>query len=147
MDIMIGTAAAETTFTNAIVATSRQKVANTFTLLDGTKKIQEAPSVKRLFDVILVRPTAGEIIDIENEYDKAIRKYEKDIEPVLETMDFERALLYKGKLKTIDNQIGECRDELKRNPGSGRIRRYMLAALRDKKETLAEIARYCNENA
>ena len=70
MDIQIGTAAAETTFTNTIVATSRQKVANIFTLLDGTKKIQEAPSVKRLFDVVLVRPTATEVTNIETEYDK-----------------------------------------------------------------------------
>ena len=72
MNIEIGTSGSESTFTNAIVATSRQKVANVFTLLDGTKKIQEAPSVKRLFDVVLVRPTAGEIIDIETEYDKNI---------------------------------------------------------------------------
>jgi hypothetical protein len=52
------------------VATSRQKVANVFTLLDGTKKIQEAPSVKRLFDVVLVRPTSAEVTNIETEYDK-----------------------------------------------------------------------------
>ena len=70
MNIEIGTSGSETTFTNAIVATSRQKVANTFTLLDGTKKIQEAPSVKRLFDVILVRPTSVEVTNIETEYDK-----------------------------------------------------------------------------
>ena len=70
MNIEIGTSGSESTFTNAIVATSRQKVANVFTLLDGTKKMQEASLVKRLFDVVLVRPTSVEITNIETEYDK-----------------------------------------------------------------------------
>jgi len=70
MDIQLGTAASEVTFTNVIVGTSRQKVASVITMIDGSKKIQEALYLKRLFDVILVRPTSTEVINIETEYDK-----------------------------------------------------------------------------
>jgi len=78
---------------------------------------------------------------IEQEYARAIEVLEESAAPNLASMDFELALLYKDKLKTIDEQIHECMEALNSNPGSGRIRRYMLAAMRDKKETLAEIAR------
>jgi len=70
MNIQLGTAASEVTFTNAGVFTSRRKVASSYTLLDGSKKVQEAENVKRLFEVILIKPTSTEITNIETEYDK-----------------------------------------------------------------------------
>lgn len=63
-------AASEVTFTNAIVRTSRQKTASVFTMIDGSKKIQEAIYIKRIFDVTLIKPTATETTNIETEYDK-----------------------------------------------------------------------------
>uniref|UniRef100_A0A6M3XKL0 Uncharacterized protein n=1 Tax=viral metagenome TaxID=1070528 RepID=A0A6M3XKL0_9ZZZZ len=70
MNIMLGTAASEVTFTNVIIGTSRQKVASVITMIDGSKKIQEAVNIKRVFDVILIKPTATEVTNIETEYDK-----------------------------------------------------------------------------
>lgn len=66
MNIQIG----EETFTNVIVATARQKVKSIYIMLDGSKKVQEAPEVKRLFNITLIRPTSTEITNIETEYDK-----------------------------------------------------------------------------
>jgi len=42
------------------------------------------------------------------------------------------------KLAVIDGQIEKCQEALERNPGNAHIRRYFLAALQDKKQTLAE---------
>jgi len=39
-------------------------------MVDGTKKVQEAPTMKRVFDVTLVKPTSAEVTAIETEYDK-----------------------------------------------------------------------------
>lgn len=66
MDIKIS----GSTFTNAIVAISRQKTTSSYRLLDGSVKIQEAPEIKRVFDITLVKPTSDEVDDIEDEYDK-----------------------------------------------------------------------------
>jgi len=70
MDIKLGTVDAEKTFTNAIVAISRQKTTSSYKMLDGSIKIQEAPLIKRVFDITLVRPTSTEVGWIETEYDK-----------------------------------------------------------------------------
>ena len=70
MNIQLGTAASEVTFTNAIVGTSRQKVTSVFIMIDGSKKVQEAVHVKRIFDVTLIKPTATETTNMELEYDK-----------------------------------------------------------------------------
>ena len=75
----------------------------------------------------------------EKKYELAINQLEKKAEPVIQNMDFELATLYREKLETINNQIKECKRELLYNPGNSRIRKYMLAALKDKKETLKEI--------
>lgn len=70
MDIELGTSGAETTFTNAVVAISRGKVTSSHIMLDGSYKIQEAPEVKRVFDVTLVKPTSTEVTNVETEFDK-----------------------------------------------------------------------------
>jgi len=71
MDIKIGTVDLESTFTNCIVSTSRQKTTSSHKLLDGSVKIQEAPLMKKLFNVTLVFPTSTEITNIEIEFDKS----------------------------------------------------------------------------
>ena len=72
MDIKIGTASLEKTFTNTIVAISRQPVISSHRNLDGSVTIQKAPEMKRVFIVTLVKPTSTEVTNIEAEHDKAI---------------------------------------------------------------------------
>jgi hypothetical protein len=81
----------------------------------------------------------------ENEYMKAITELEKQTLPNLENMNVELMLLYKDRLETIDNQIRNCREALAENPANTHIRRYMLAALQDKRETLLELANSQNQ--
>lgn len=75
----------------------------------------------------------------EKNYQSAIDDLEKEAQSKMAGMDLDLMLLYRDKLETIDSQINRCREAIKRNPGNAHIRRYMLAALRDKKETLKEI--------
>jgi len=70
MNIELGTAAAESTFTNTVVAISRQPVMSSHINLDGSVTIQKAPTTKKAFTVTLVRPTSAEITNIETEHDK-----------------------------------------------------------------------------
>jgi len=76
---------------------------------------------------------------LENQHLKAIEDLQGKIEPVLNGMDGDLARLYRERLDVIDDQIAECRQALEENPQNGHIRRYLLAALQDKKETLLEI--------
>ena len=75
----------------------------------------------------------------EQEYIKAIRELEKQALPRMAHMNIELMLLYRDRLETIDDQIKRCREALSENPANTHIRRYMLAALQDKKETLLEL--------
>jgi hypothetical protein len=75
----------------------------------------------------------------ESEYVKAIEELERLVLPRMADMNLELTLLYRDKLETIDGQIEQCREALAGNPANAHIRRYMLAALQDKKQTLREI--------
>lgn len=75
----------------------------------------------------------------EQEYIEAIEELEERVRPSMADMGLELMLLYKDRLETIDDQIEQCREALAENPANAHIRRYMLAALRDKKETLKEL--------
>lgn len=75
----------------------------------------------------------------EKAYESAIAELEKAAGAHLASMDMELTLLYRDRLETIDDQIETCKDELMRNPANTHVRHYLLAALRDKKETLTEI--------
>ncbi|MBN2415090.1 hypothetical protein JXO52_04575 [bacterium] len=90
---------------------------------------------------LLPRTALAEVEQAEQAYAQAISRLEREAAPVLESMDTELALLYRDKLETIDIQISRCRNALQENPGNTHIRRYMLAALQDKKETLREVVR------
>ncbi|MFQ5604995.1 MAG: hypothetical protein ACE5HS_17135 [bacterium] len=75
----------------------------------------------------------------ERAYLSAIAELEQEALPRLAEIDLELMLLYRDRLSTIDDQIARCKDALADNPANAHIRRYMLAALQDKKQTLQEI--------
>ena len=72
MNILLGTATSESTFTNTIVEISRQPIISSHINLDGSITIQKAPTMKRVFTVTLIRPTSSEIALIETEHNKNI---------------------------------------------------------------------------
>lgn len=75
----------------------------------------------------------------EQAYMEAIADLEEKVQPMMAQMDVELMLLYRDRLETIDSQIERCREALEENPANAHIRRYMLAALKDKKQTLREL--------
>jgi hypothetical protein len=75
----------------------------------------------------------------EKEYTDAIDALEKLARPKIDAMDLQLVSLYRDRLAAIDAQIEKCRDALASNPANAHIRRYLLAALKDKQQTLAEV--------
>jgi hypothetical protein len=75
----------------------------------------------------------------EQEYAAAIKELEVKVGPKLAEMDLSLMALYRDRLETIDAQIERCREAIAVNPWNAHVRRYMLAALRDKQDTLARI--------
>lgn len=75
----------------------------------------------------------------ENEYAAAIAELERVALPQMAELDVDLMLLYRDRLETIDAQILRCKEALATNPANAHIRRYLLAALQDKKETLQEL--------
>ena len=98
---------------------------------------ESAPSKGHLTQKALAR-----IENREHAYISAIEELEKNVRPKLADMDFEMMTLYRERLETIDAQIVRCRSALELNPANAHIRRYMLAALQDKKTTLVQIQGY-----
>jgi len=78
----------------------------------------------------------------ERQYVQAIDELEKKARPKMAAMELEMVSLYRDKLETIDAQIRRCRAALASNPANAHIRRYLLAALQDKRQTLAELLAY-----
>ncbi len=76
----------------------------------------------------------------EREYEAAIAELERTTSPQLAHLHTDLMLLYRDRLATIDAQIARCREALGENPGNAHVRRYLLMALQDKKETLQELA-------
>ena len=77
----------------------------------------------------------------EREYSEAIAVLEQTALPQMAKLDAELMLLYRDRLETIDAQITRCKEALALNPTNAHIRRYLLAALQDKKETLRELVK------
>ncbi len=75
----------------------------------------------------------------EREYAAAIEALEAKAGPKLAEMDFSLMALYRDRLETIDAQIERCREAIDRNPWNAHIRKYMLAALQDKRNTLGMV--------
>jgi hypothetical protein len=77
----------------------------------------------------------------ERRYERSIQRLEIDARPQMADLDLELLLLYRDRLETIDEQIAQCKEALSTNSGNAHLRRYMLAAFQDKKDTLREIVR------
>ncbi len=82
----------------------------------------------------------------EGEYLQAIVELEERVLPKMASLNLELMLLYRDRLETIDDQISRCKEALAENPANAHIRRYLLAALQDKRETLSEILELANES-
>ena len=78
----------------------------------------------------------------EREYAQAIAELENIVALELTSIENDLTLLYRDKLETIDAQIAQCKEALEIHPYSAHIRRYLLAAYREKKETLQEVLQY-----
>ena len=88
---------------------------------------------------ILTAEALQKVESVEQDYIDAISELDRLVQPQLSQLDFEFMLLYQDRLETIDSQIERCKEALENNPANAHIRRYLLAALQDKKETLKEI--------
>ena len=82
----------------------------------------------------------------EKEYMEAIEALAREARPKLEAMDIQMMSLYRDKLAMIDAQIARCREALDSNPANAHIRGYLLAALQDKRQALAEMLKPANTN-
>jgi hypothetical protein len=81
----------------------------------------------------------------ERRYERSIKRLEGDVTPQMAELGLDLMLLYRDRLEIIDEQITSCKEALAENPGNAHIRRYMLAAFQDKRETLREILRTKNQ--
>jgi hypothetical protein len=97
--------------------------------------LKPKPSASRL----LAGAALEQVETKEREYAAAIAKLEAVALPQMAKMDVDLMLLYRDRLETIDAQILRCKEALATNPANAHIRRYLLAALQDKKETLKEL--------
>lgn len=88
---------------------------------------------------LLAQNALAKVEQKETEYIKAIQELEKQAMPQMADMDLKLVFLYRDRLETIDAQIAMCREALDLNPANVHIRRYLMAALQDKKNTLAEV--------
>ena len=88
---------------------------------------------------ILTESRLAKVEKKEREYMEAIEELEERTLPKMADLNLELMLLYRDRLETIDEQIERCREALSENPGNAHIRRYMLAALQDKTNTLIEL--------
>lgn len=88
---------------------------------------------------LLAQKALAKVEQKEQEYMEAIRELEEQALSRMADMDLELEFLYRDRLETIDAQIARCQEALSSNPANGHIRRYLMAALQDKKDTLAEV--------
>jgi len=88
---------------------------------------------------ILAESALARVERVEKDYAAAIRELERQAGPARSSLDIRLASLYRDKLETIDAQIVEVREVLDRNPANAHLRNLLLAALRDKRDTLAEM--------
>lgn len=88
---------------------------------------------------LLTREALAQVEIKEREYLAAIELLEQQAQPRVAAMDPQIVSLYRDKLTTIDAQIARCREALDANPGNAHVRRYLLAALHDKRQTLVDV--------
>jgi hypothetical protein len=88
---------------------------------------------------LIAEKTLARVEKEEQEYIAAIQDLEKQVLPKMAEMDLEMVFRYRDRLETIDAQIEQCKEDLAFNPANAHIRRFLMMALHDKKETLVEI--------
>ena len=88
---------------------------------------------------LLAGEALARVESTEKEYLRAIESLERQAGPKLAAMDLQEMSLYKDKLSVINTQIVKCRVALDSNPGNAHIRRFLLAALQDKRQTLSDV--------
>lgn len=90
---------------------------------------------------ILANEALARVERTEKEYLGAIVSLERQARPKIAAMVPEEMSLYEDKLAVIDAQIVRCQEALASNPANAHIRGYLLAALQDKRQTLADALR------
>jgi len=95
--------------------------------------------------MILSQAALQKVEKTEREHMNAINQLEQAAREQLSQIDVEIASLYRTKIETIDAQIERCKAALEENPANTHIRKYLLAALIDKKETLNELIIYAEQ--
>jgi hypothetical protein len=98
---------------------------------------------------LLTEKALARVESLEAQYEEAIRDLEAIAEPLIagagartETVagiDTELLLHYRSRLETVDAQIRRCKAVLARDGANAHVRRYLLAAYQDKRETLSEL--------
>jgi len=88
---------------------------------------------------LLTAQALARVEALEVEYELAIGELEAVAAPRIAEADTELLLRYRDRLETIDAQIRRCRAVLAEDPANAHVRRYLLAAYRDKRETLTEL--------
>lgn len=94
---------------------------------------------------LLAQKALAKVEQKEKEYVESIQELERQVLPRMAALDLELEFLYRDRLETIDAQIAKCREALAANPANAHIRRYLMAALQDKKDTLADVLSVTNE--
>lgn len=87
---------------------------------------------------LLAGRALAEVERAEKDHLAAIESLERQVRPKLAASMTEVTALYEDRLAVIDAQIDRCRLVLASNPGNAHVRRYLLAALQDKRQTLAD---------
>jgi hypothetical protein len=96
---------------------------------------------------LLTSSALAKVEEMEKEYEEAITQLEEVTLPIVAEADTDLLLLYRDKLETIDAQIARCKEALEHNRADAHIRRYLLAAYQDKKETLIELLEITGESS
>lgn len=88
---------------------------------------------------ILTRKTLENVKNAEEAYVSAINQLENLAGEKISQSPDPLAQLYKNKLQLINAQIANCRNALKKNPANAHVRKYLLAVLKEKENTLTQI--------
>ena len=130
--------------TNRIMSLQRYKtpiyaMAAVFILAIGLSIYFSKTGASQSSPGLLAKTLLQEVRETELAYEDAISGLEEATQNRFSEMDIELILLYRDRLETIDIQIARCKAALIENPANTHIRRYLPAALQDKKETLNEV--------
>lgn len=88
---------------------------------------------------ILTHKTLEKVKNAEEAYVSAINQLEDLAGEKLSQIPEPLAQLYSNKLQLINAQIANCRNALEKNPANAHVRKYLLAVLREKENTLTQI--------